>query len=308
MTLRERLSSYARHPIPEMLAPDGSRCGPYTRGVLRRRPVRDGERWLILKEAAVWGDDPRHAFSLPEAESVRAGRSTAATDWEAKIRPALAVVGPAAVVRKLGMADRSARAWAAGQRQPENPCHVARAIVAVAHGAGLGLATDERLRHEEICGELSRRAAAVQAFIVVTVVMLIERHGGVRALARAMAGENRPDLEPTVRRWLALGQSELRSIIELNRIAVRLGKFSRFEIRKLHQRTRCDSGAVGDRQAILAHISLLYGAENPIVLPAEETLAFPALLILAGLLVAIVRPIAHGLWTSRPTGVSDDCF
>jgi hypothetical protein len=33
-------------------------------GVLRRRPIRDGERWLVLKEAAVYGDDPRHAFAL----------------------------------------------------------------------------------------------------------------------------------------------------------------------------------------------------------------------------------------------------
>jgi hypothetical protein len=232
MTLRERLSSYARHPIPEMLAPDGSRCGPYTRGVLQRRPVRDGERWLILKEAAVWGDDPRHAFSVPDTESVRASRSTAAADWESKVRPALTVVGPSAVARRMGLADRSARAWLAGQRQPENPGDVARVIVAVADGAGLGLATDEHLRAEEICGDLLLRAAAVQALIVVTVAILAERHGGVRALAKAISGENGPDLEPTVRRWLGLGQSELRSIRELNRIVARLARFSCLEIRK----------------------------------------------------------------------------
>ena len=54
-TLRDLLCACARHAIPEMLAPDGSRCGSLTRGVLRRRPVRDGERWLVLKEAAVYG-------------------------------------------------------------------------------------------------------------------------------------------------------------------------------------------------------------------------------------------------------------
>ena len=36
-TLRDLLHSYATHAIPEMLAPDGARCGPYTRSVLRRR-------------------------------------------------------------------------------------------------------------------------------------------------------------------------------------------------------------------------------------------------------------------------------
>ena len=187
---------------PRCSRPTDRPAAPYTRGVLRRRPIRDGERWLILKEAAVWGDDPRHAFSVPEPEKVRAGQSAASADWESKIKPALAVVGPTAVARKMGLAERSARAWAAGARQPANPGKVARAIVAVANGAGLGLPTDEHLRAEEICGELPCRAAAVQAFIVITVGMLAERHGGVRALARAMAGKNGPRLEPAVRRWL----------------------------------------------------------------------------------------------------------
>jgi hypothetical protein len=195
LTFRERLFSYARHPIPEMLEPDGASCGPYTRGILQRRPVRDGERWLILKEAAVWGDDPRHAFSVSEPEKVRAGRSAASADWKSKIRPALAVVGPAAVAQKMRLAERSARAWAAGQRQPENPGEVARAIVAVAHGAGLGLTIDQHLRVEEICGELPRRAAAVQCLIVVATATLAKHYGGVRALARAMAKRDETDLE-----------------------------------------------------------------------------------------------------------------
>jgi hypothetical protein len=136
-TLKDFLLQYIQHPIAEMLAPDGSPCGPYTRGVLRRRPIRDGERFLILKEAAVWGDDPRQAFSVPEPESVRAGRKAAPADWESKTKPALKVVGTAAVARKMGLAERSARAWAAGERLPANPDEVARAIVAVAHETGL---------------------------------------------------------------------------------------------------------------------------------------------------------------------------
>jgi hypothetical protein len=179
----------------------------------------------------------------------------------------------------MGLAERSARAWAAGARQPENPSEVARAIVAVAQEAGLGLLADEHHRAEEICGELPLRAAAVQCFIAVIVEMLAERHGGLRSLARAMAGELRSDYEPTVRRWLALAQSKPRSIVELNRIVSRLGKFSRSEIRKLHRRIRSEPGPVGRRQAILAYISLLFGAEKPVVLTPEETLAFPFLVI-----------------------------
>jgi hypothetical protein len=291
LTFRERLFSYARHPIPKMLAPDGSSCGPYTRGVLQRRPVRDGERWLILKEAPVWGDDPRHAFSVPEPEKVRAGRSAASADWKSKIRPALAVVGPAAVAEKMQLAERSARAWLAGVRQAENPTDVARAIVAVAHGAGLGLTTDQHLRAEEICGELPRRAAVVQFLIVIAVAALAKHHGGVRPLARAMTKRDETDLESTVRRWLDLARSKPRPIVELNRIVSRLAKFSRAEIKKSRRRIRSESGPVGDRQAVLAHISLLQGSEKPVVPTPEETLALPVLLVVAGLLVGVVRQV-----------------
>jgi hypothetical protein len=106
-----------------------------------------------------------------------------------EIKPALAIVGSAAVARKMRLAERSARAWAAGERQPANPGEVARAIVAVAHETGLTLPIDEHHRVEDICGELPCRTAAVQCFIVIAVQMLADRHGGVRALARAMAGD-----------------------------------------------------------------------------------------------------------------------
>jgi hypothetical protein len=275
-TLDDFLTSYARHPIPEMLAPDGSRCSAYTRGVLRRRSVRDGERWLILKEAAVWGDDPSHAFSVPEPEKVRAGRGGVSPDWEGKIKPALAVVGPTAVARKLGLEARTAQTWAAGKHQPSDPSAVARAIVAVAGEGGLGLPSDEHLRTEEICAALPDRAAAVQCTIAVAAGILVERYGGVRALARAMAKPGGPDLESTVRRWLGLARSEPRPIADLNRIVSLLAKFSRAEIRKMCRRVTTRSGPLGDRQAVLAYLSLLSGAKKPVAPTPEEMLAFPS--------------------------------
>jgi hypothetical protein len=294
-TMQQFLQEYAHHPTPKMLAPDGSRCRAYTRGVLLRRPIRDGERWLILKEVALWGDDPRRAFSVPQPEKVRAGRSMASADWDSKIKTALKVVGTAAVARKMGLAERSARAWTGGEHQPEDPAKVARAIVAVAREAALTLPIDEHHRAEEICGELPCRATAVQAFIAITAEMLAERHGGVRALARAMARENGPGPEATVRRWLALGQSELRSILELNRIGARLAKFSRSEIRKVRRRIRSESGPAGDRQAVLAYISLLKGAGKPVLPTPEETLVLPLVLVVTKALAGLVCQVAERL-------------
>jgi hypothetical protein len=296
-TIEEFLRSCARHPIPEMLAPDGSPCGAHTRGLLRRRPVRDSERWLVLKEAAVYGDDPANAFSVPTPEMVRRASTTdragAPAVWERVIKSALAVVGPAAVARKLGIAARTARAWLAGERHPENPREVARAIVAVAREAGLGLPSDEHFRAEEICGELPDRAAAVQCFVSMMVAMLAERLCSIRALARAMAVEGNSDPEPTVRRWLTLAAGEPRPIGDLNRIFARFAKFSRSEIRKMRRGIVTEPGPAGDRQAIVGHLSLLYGDEKPVVLAPREMLALPAVLALASLLAFVCQAISR---------------
>ena len=107
--------------------------------------------------------------------------------------------------------------------------------------------------------------------------------------------ENGPGREATVRRWLALGQSEPRSILELNRIGARLAKFSRSEIRKLRRRIRTESGPAGDRQAVLAYISLLKGADKPVVPTPEETLVFPLVLVVTKALVGLVCQVTERL-------------
>jgi hypothetical protein len=168
-------------------------------------------------------------------------------------------------------------------------------IVAVANEAGLGMPTDEHLRAEDICGELPCRAAAVQCFIVIAVEMLAERRRGVRALARAMAGKDGRNYEPTVRRWLSLDPSDPRPIIELNRIIARLSEFSRAELKKSRRRIQRVTDPAGDRQAVLAHISLLSGTEKPLVPTPEETLVLPLVLVVTKLLVGLVCQITERL-------------
>jgi hypothetical protein len=284
-TLREFLTAYAHHPIPEMLAPDGSPCGAYTRGVLLRRPVRDADRYLIMKEAAVYGDDPRNAFSVPSAESVRqsgmAERRAAAAIWEGTIKPALAAVGPETVTRKMGMKPRTARAWLAGDRRPDQPYPVARAIVAVARDSGLCLPSDEHLRTEEICAALPTRVAAVQWFISATVAMFAAKFGGIRAFARAV-GED----EPSVRRWGALAAGELRPITHLNGIVAKVAKFARAEVRKAHRRITTERGPTGDQEAVTACLSLLYGNEWPGIVAPEVTIVILVAIVIVYLSVA----------------------
>jgi hypothetical protein len=134
---------------------------------------------------------------------------------------------------------------------------------------------------------------------VIAVEMLAERHGGVRALSRAMGGKDGRNHEPTVRRWLSLDPREPRPIIDLNRIVARLAKFSRSEIRKLRRRIRTESGPAGDRQAVLAYISLLKGSDRPVVSTPEETLVLPLVLVVTKALVGLVCQIAQRFGTGE---------
>src|SRR5947209_18567381 len=99
-------------------------------------------------------------------EIVRSSRvseyGVASEVWDSAIRPALIVVGPAVVARKLKLAARTARAWTARSRRPAEPRRVAQAIVAIAGEAGLALPSDENFRAEKICAELPWRVVAVQ--------------------------------------------------------------------------------------------------------------------------------------------------
>jgi len=278
-TIQDFLTNYARHSIPEMLAHDGTPCGPFTRGVLRRRPVRDGERWLTLKEAAVFGDDPQNAFSVPTPEMVRRPssdrRAGSLGAWEATIKPALIQVGPAAVAQRMGLSARAARSWAAGEREPAELGKLARTIAAVAREGGLSFSEDEHLRAEEICAELPARAFRLQSAIATTLARLVEHHGGVRALARAMRSDAEGDLEPTLRRWAALGSSEPRPIADLNRVVAGLATLGREGIQRQRRRVIVERGPVGDRQIVWVLLQLLQGADELNIPRPEETLTNP---------------------------------
>ena len=118
---------------------------------------------------------------------------------------------------------------------------------------------------------------------------------GSTGTARAMAGKDGRNYESTLRRWLSLDPSEPRPIIDLNRIVGRLSKFSRAEIKKSRRRIHRAAGPPGDRQAVIAHLSLLAGAKKLLLPTSEETVAFPAGVVVAGLLVPLVRQIAAWL-------------
>jgi hypothetical protein len=296
-TIGEMLDQYVKHRPHDFVDAAGARCRADTRGILQRRPIRDGEKWITTKESLGWSNDPALAFQVQRPEMVCPGRGRASSpsescDWEAA-RAALAVVGPAAVAQRLGLDARNPRRWLDGTRLPANPYQTAVAIAQCASRMGLGLPSDDELGVDAICSALPRRAAEAQCFISVAVVLLAQHQGGLRKLAEAMTGKPAAGLGPAVdessiRRWLALAKGPLRPIGETNAILAKLAQFARRLIREKKRRSpSVDAGPAGNRQIIVACLSLLYGVKEFVVLEKMETLELPAALLLAALLFAM---------------------
>jgi hypothetical protein len=141
-----------------------------------------------------------------------------------------------------------------------------------------------------VCAELPWRVAAAQCFAITMVGLIAECRGGLRELARAVGVD-----EKTARRWLGLLQGELRPVGKINAIVAKLGKLARREIRTARLRMTLDHGPAGDRQAIASYLSLLFGAEKPIIPSSAETLGLPVALLLGGLVVVVVRTLGDSM-------------
>jgi hypothetical protein len=285
VTIADVLQEYVnRHP-DDVLDAEGSPCRWYARGPLRRRSVRRGRKWVLTKESLTWSDDPALAFWTQPPEAFRADGGAdpgiSRVKWET-IRAAIAVVGPTQVTTRMGLTSRSASYWAAG-KSPSDPDKVAQAVVAVATKAGFLLPDDNGLSSEAICAELPWRGAAAQFFVSAMVALIADRLGGLRELARTMAID-----EKTARRWLALCQGELRPVGKINAIVAKLGKLARREIGTARRRMALDHGPAGERQAIVAYLSVLDGAEKPIILSSADTLALPLTFLLVALFLAVL--------------------
>jgi hypothetical protein len=292
---RDRLAPKRDEPDPGMLTGIPALVSASMKGPLRRRPVRDGKRWLVLKEGLWAGDDrdlddalgisPPISFPqpLPAIGSPAAG-APSSWDWADTIRPALAVVGPAAVAREMRVARSTLSRWLDGRRAPGKPHAVAEAIAVCAHRAGLALPGEGAMIAETLCARLPDRAARVQFFAGSAVELLAERYGGLRPLARAIGGDT-ADAEDAGRSFLrdalALATADQRPLNEISRTFARLAEFARNELRKKRRRIAGDDllpspGPMRDRQTVAAFLRFLHG-DKPVAPPAAETFDAPSL-------------------------------
>ena len=174
MTWRQFLVNYMWHRIDTMLGPSGLPCSALEFGLLRPRPVRDGHRVLTLKDRAGWGSDPAHAFDIPSGDLIETGgKDDAAEDgFDRFVRPAIGILGLAAVAAKLECSISAVRQWNAGDRRPKEPAKAALAVYRVAEDFGLGFIEDDPRSPIEACAAIRQRFQQAQHFNAATVAWL----------------------------------------------------------------------------------------------------------------------------------------
>ena len=280
-TWRQFLDRYIWHRIDTMLGPDGGTCDRHAKGQLRPRPVRDGRRYLTLKDRAAWGDDAEHAFDIPSGDLIKAcpagemppgdagsseGRETDL--WNSAVRPAIEIVGVVAVAGRRVVSPRAVRQWAAGDRRPEKPALAALAVARTAWDLGLCHDTDDVTGEPfAVCAALPERLAEAKLFNSAMAAMLAARYGG-----RARLAERLGIAESTVHR---AGDGKTAGPVAA--FLGRLGRLARVEMRGAgHRVQQIEGGLRGDRQAVVAWLSLICGAKRPVVVSPDEALRLPA--------------------------------
>jgi hypothetical protein len=225
-TVGEFLQRYASHYSPEWLDRMGAPCGPHTRGVTQRMPIRDGERWLRMKESLTWGDDPRHFFATPEPVAFRID---AGDPWPATVA-AIHAIGITTVAGYLKVDPKTAARWVAAKRPPPDASKLASAIITLAHRADLVMHSEEAFTAESLLSLIPQRVEFVRISAWYFASELIRIYDGIRALARAMAVTEKSagDFEPTIRRWIHYSKLP-RDLGMLEAIIERVARFCRAE-------------------------------------------------------------------------------
>ena len=263
-----------------MPGPGGEPCDRYAKGQLQPRPVWDRRRWLTLKEGAAWGSDPEHAFDIPSGDLIDAcpvgdvppddaglGEGGEPDLWNGAVRPAIEIVGIAAVARWRVVSPRTVCQWAAGDRRPEKPALAALAVARAAWDLGLCHDRDDVTGAPfAVCATLPARLAEAKLFNSPMAATLAALYGGRAGLAERLGCA-----ESTVHR-----AGDAKTARPVAAFLVRLGRLARVEIRGAgHRVPQIEDGRGGDRQAVVAWLSLVCGAERPVVVSSDEAVGLP---------------------------------
>jgi hypothetical protein len=115
-TVADVLADYRVHPEPKSLAPDGTRSGWHTKGLLGRRPVKATRIVLIGKESNELDETKAGLVLSPDEGTMGYGRGAA--EWRTHIQPVLARMPLALLEERSGMGPTALKTVRAGRSLP----------------------------------------------------------------------------------------------------------------------------------------------------------------------------------------------
>jgi hypothetical protein len=177
------LDGYARAPIFTELGPDGEVCGAFTRGLLQFRHIRDGKRFVTLKESAAWGEEPHEAHDLPAGELFAADGSDEgpAALFEEVARPAIAAIGASVLAPVTKLSRRVIDRWGSNVT-PKKPAALFEKLVRAGYVLGLLSAESDPHNPADACRLIPERVRLSKAFTSAALAAIAKRHG-VKAVA-----------------------------------------------------------------------------------------------------------------------------
>jgi hypothetical protein len=177
------LDGYARAPIFTELGPDGEVCGAFTRGLLRFRHIRDGERFVTLKESAAWGEEPSEAHDLPAGELFAAdGSGNGPADlFEEIARPAIVSIGASVLAPVIKLSQRVIDHWGSN-RTPKKPAALFEKLARAGYALSLLSAESDPRNTADACRLIPERVRLNKAFASAALAAIAKRFG-VKAVA-----------------------------------------------------------------------------------------------------------------------------
>lgn len=241
ITINSFLTAYGRHASKEWLDGTGDVCDHRSYGLMERRPVRDGDLYLLTKASLDLGDSAETAFveDQGQAFAVDPGDS-----WRNVIVPALRIIGKENVTIACGVKPARAKEWLLGRSQPSDMNLVLRRVARKAEQLGLDV-----IAAPDPMQAIIREAQLARFFNVMVTSTIVDSLGGVRRAAVIVGAT--PMLLGRWHRCDAAPQS-LRAI---NDHVLLLGKYARSKLLDGDRRLRSDSiGLFREREYVVDHL------------------------------------------------------
>jgi hypothetical protein len=224
-TVAQKLREHMSRRSPETMTRSGALCGPRTRGVLYRRPIILGDRYIITKEHLDLSQNPDRPFQNDEAVVVPVDDRK--SEWPRVTVPAIRALGVQQVASRscLNCSRRSLQRWMDPSNAPPRSMKLARIEKKIFYYAvDLGLFDAGRAQNpRSMLAQIPERVEQFRVEIAATTSRLVEVWGSCEAVAKMISTTvGTPITERSIKAWLEPELMSQHPLAKLNRVTVTL--------------------------------------------------------------------------------------